>query len=311
MKNPDRLHLLRRTTQLLFILLIVLAPVFDILRFDADTKSLIVFGNEWGLGLKEGFYQDPSFENTSHVAWRFFLRAILPWLGVLAVFPILGAVIGRFFCGWFCPEGALFELFDFFTLKILGRRSLFGRKANDPDIRERHRLPYVMLTLLCMIVIPLFFGIALTGYFVKPGIVWNQVLDWEFTLGVKAGIIGVSIYILVSSLLVRHALCKYVCSAGLMQMLFGWASRFSLRVTPDPARLASCTDCRECERVCFMDVKPRLPKKDISCINCGECITACNKELGKGKGVFAFSQFRSCHTPKKKLITEQARPYSI
>ncbi len=76
---------------------------------------------------------------------------------------------------------------------------------------------------------------------------------------------------------------------GLMQMLFGWASTVSLRIKADPAKLAACTDCKGCERVCFMNVKPRLPRKDINCVNCGECIEACNKELGRGRGVFSFS----------------------
>ena len=98
----------RRITQILFILLIVLMPVFNILRFDSDTGTLIVLGNAWNLGLEEGFYVDTSLHGTSHVALQFFLKAILPWLGILAVFPILGVISGRFFCGWFFPGGALF-----------------------------------------------------------------------------------------------------------------------------------------------------------------------------------------------------------
>jgi polyferredoxin len=288
----------------LFILLIILAPVFDILRFDSDTRSLIFFGSEWDLGLKEGFYLNQSFENASHVAWQFFLKAILPWLGILAVFPLLGYITERFFCGWFCPEGALFEFFDFLTLKLFGRRSLFSKKANDPSGPSKQRLPFIILAVLSMIIIPLSAGVALTGYFVHPATVWSQILNWEFTFGVKAGIIGVSIYVLISSIVVRHTLCKYVCSAGLMQMLFGCASPVSLRVTADPARLSYCTDCKGCEKVCFMNVKPRLPKKDINCVNCGECIDACNKELGEGRGVFGFNIPYLCKLQPKQTFNK-------
>jgi ferredoxin len=31
-----------------------------------------------------------------------------------------------------------------------------------------------------------------------------------------------------------------------------------------------------------------MNKRNISCVNCGACITACHKELGKGKGLFHF-----------------------
>ena len=70
----------RKITQVLFILLIFLMPVLDILRYDAATKELIVFGQAWSLGLKEGFYADPSASGAFHIAVRFFLKAILPWL---------------------------------------------------------------------------------------------------------------------------------------------------------------------------------------------------------------------------------------
>ncbi len=304
MPKNNKLHILRRISQILFILLIVAAPVFDILRFDSDTRSLIILGSEWDLGLSETFYIDPSFGNASHIAWRFFLKAILPWIGILALFPLLGVITGRFFCGWFCPEGTLFELFDLLTLKIFGRRSIFGKNPNDPPGPSNNRIPYILIALLSMFVIPLFFGVALTGYFVNPGTIWSQIINWEFTLGVKAGIIGVSIYILISSVIVRHTLCKYVCSAGLMQMLFGCANPVSLRIKLDTARLGSCTDCKSCETVCFMNVKPRLPKRDINCVNCGECIQACNNELGKGNGLFSFSHTKLPVPPEEKADTK-------
>jgi ferredoxin-type protein NapH len=85
---------------------------------------------------------------------------------------------------------------------------------------------------------------------------------------------------------VRHVLCKFVCAAGLMQMLFGWISPLSLRLGMDTARISACTDCKGCDRACFMNVTPRKNKRDISCVNCGACIAACNQELGEGKGLF-------------------------
>jgi polyferredoxin len=291
------LHLSRRITQVMFILVIVLIPVLNILRFDSDSGNLIVLGSAWELGLKEGFYLDTSFQGVSHLTMRFFLKAVLPWIGILAIFPLLGFITGRLFCGWFCPEGTLFELFDFLTVKIFGRRNLFLKKSNDPCPPSKNRVLYVIIALLCMAIIPVLGGIALTGYVVAPNKIWSQIINWEFTFGVKAGIIGVSVYLLISSIVIRHALCKYVCSAGLMQMLFGWVSPVSLGIKTDYQRMGACTDCRKCENVCFMNVKPRLLKRDINCVNCGECIEACNSELGKGIGLFAFSASKKGSIP--------------
>ncbi|MBI5076719.1 MAG: 4Fe-4S binding protein [Nitrospirae bacterium] len=278
----------RRTTQIAFILLVFLMPVLNIFRYDTATKELIIFGQVWSLGLKEAFYADHSVRAAGHVAFQIFLKAILPWIVFLAIFPLLGFLSGRFFCGWFCPEGTLFELADNLTLKFLGRRSLFVKRPNDPEVSGERKFLYVLIALLSMVVLPLIGGVALTGYLVAPKTIWAQIMSWNFTFGVKAGIIGVSIYMLVTSILVRHSLCKYICAAGLMQMLFGWTSPVSLRVRMNNERADECTNCKGCEKACFMNVLPRMNKRDISCVNCGACIAACHKELGEGKGLFHF-----------------------
>lgn len=296
----------RRITQIFFIALIFLIPVLDIFRYDTATKELIILGHAWSLGLNEGFYADQTALGALHIALQFFLKAILPWVVFLALFPLLGYVTGRFFCGWLCPEGALFELSDFLTLRLLGRRSLYAKKTNDPILPPGNRVPYAILAVFSILTIPPLGGVALTGYLIAPATIFSQIANWDFTFGVKAGIIGVSIYMLVTSIFVRHILCRFVCAAGLMQMLFGWISPISLRLNMDTARISDCTDCRGCDKACFMNVIPRKHKRDISCVNCGACVDACNRELGKGNGLFHLGFGNGCALPEKNCRNASA-----
>lgn len=290
MTHLSFLHISRRVTQIGFVLFVFLMPVLDILRYDVATKELFLFGSAWSLGLREGFYAQTGLEGATHVAVHFFLNAILPWVVVLAVFPLLGFLFGRLFCGWLCPEGALFELAEFLTLKIIGRRNIFMDKPNDPPQARGSRWVYGVLSLVLLITIPPLTGVFLSGYFIAPTRVWQEISSLNPSFGLKAGVIGISVYMIVTTVFVRHVFCRYVCAPGLMQMLFGWASPVSLRIRFDRTHLDTCTDCRRCETVCFMGVRPRHPKRDINCVNCGECITACKQELGERKGLFQYAR---------------------
>ncbi len=288
----------RRLSQIAFLLAIFLVPILNILRIDTDTHELILFGISWDLGIGPLSFVDTGASAALHIAFQVLFKGLLPWLLFLAFFPVLGFFTGRLFCGWACPEGALFEFSDFFTLRLLGRRSIFRSRKNDLPRATGNRLLYGGIALFSALTIPLAGGAALTGYFVSPKEIWRQIITWQFTPGVQAGIIGVASYILISSLFIRHALCRFVCAAGLMQMLLGWISPFSLRLKLDTARLSSCTDCRRCDSACFMSVIPRKQKRDISCVNCGACRDACDRELGPGKGLFRLG-FGTASTPPK------------
>ena len=90
MRHFNKLLVFRRATQLAFIIFIFIVPVLNIFRYDTQTKELFILGQVWGLGLKQNFYADASVAGAAHVAFHVLFNAVLPWVLVLAIFPLLG-----------------------------------------------------------------------------------------------------------------------------------------------------------------------------------------------------------------------------
>jgi len=266
----------RRITQVLFILLILLMPVLNIFRYDTDTHDLIIFGNIWNLGWNMVSMRSKCIRRVPYRCPDL-LKAILPgsfsrpvpapWIPDRTILLRLAL-----------SEGALFEFADFLTLKLIGRRSLFGKKPSDPMCRSRTGCatascssePYFD---------PLVNGCGAHRLFNRPKTIWHQIVTWDFTSASRpASSAWRSTWYHV--LFVRHVLCKFICAAGLMQMLFGWISQY----------LSGSGWIREeCRMHGLQRLRPGLlherdPAKEqeghLLC-ELRACIEACNKELGR------------------------------
>ena len=62
----------------------------------------------------------------------------------------------------------------------------------------------------------------------------------------------------------------------------------------DASRADECEKCNYCVTTCFIELDPRKTEIYDSCINCGDCIDACNNLHAKKGGVgllrFEFGQ---------------------
>lgn len=187
----------------------------------------------------------------------------------------VGAVMGRFVCGWLCPFGFIQDLLHkiYFPKKIDTFRG-------DKLLRK---LKYMILVIF-VILMPMFLVDILgqgAPYFCKlicPAgtlegglllVLLNQSLrsavGWLYTW--KNIILIITIIL---SILIYRPFCKYICPLGAVYSVFNSVSVFRYRVDKE-----MCIDCGICVDVCKMQVNPIKNVNDLECIRCGACKRTC------------------------------------
>ena len=262
----------RRIIQVVALILLCAIPVFDIFRFDVTHLELYLFRQLWSFAPR-GDYISGAGGNAA----SFVFKAVLPaWFLLLSV-PLWGLVLGRLGCGWLCPMGGMLEAGDFFARNIKGIV-----KGGINIIRG-------LLTILLLVACLLTIGVFLSAYFVRPSEILQQVTTLKFSPLLAATTVANATVIFIAYTFLRRLFCSFVCLGAIFQVFPAVASPISFRVRFDRKRAKHCTNCKECETVCFMGIRPRAMKKvDPKCVACGNCITACTKELGEKDKLFDY-----------------------
>jgi polyferredoxin len=262
----------RRTTQIVTLVLLCAIPIFDIFRFDVNNLELYLFRQLWSFAPK-GDYVSGAGGN----AMNFVFKAVLPAWFLLLTVPLWGAVIGRLACGWFCPMGAMLEAGDWFARNI--KRIVKG------GVNILRSLLTIQLLVVCLLAI----GLFLSSYFIQPEEILRQVTTFNISPSLLAATIANATVIFIAYTFLRRLFCSYVCLGAIFQMVPAVASPISFRVRFDRKRARLCTNCKACETECFMGIRPRTMKKvDPKCVACGNCLTACTRELGKKDKLFSY-----------------------
>ena len=195
-------------------------------------------------------------------------------LYALGSLGIVGSLVGRFPCGWFCPFGLLQELLH---------------KMPGPKLRIPHLLNYLKYIILALTV------------FILPAVVLDAVgfgdtwfCKWICPAGtLEAGLplvvanadvrsmVGL-LFVWKVALLVAFLLwmivslrpfCRTICPLGAILGLFNKISLFRLTVDSD-----RCLSCGTCSQACPVDLDvPRQPNSP-ECIRCLKCVKACESK---------------------------------
>ena len=179
---------------------------------------------------------------------------------------VLGVVLSRFFCGWFCAFGALQGVFGWIGKKVFRKRFTVPKKLDRV-------LRFVKYPLLVVIIAHTWSAGELVIRSRDPlaafAHIWAgpEALISEFAVGTI-----ILILVMILSALYERVFCKYICPLGAVNAILGRIPLFRIKRTE-----STCISCAKCDHVCPMnvDVSTAGTISSAECIACMECITTC------------------------------------
>ena len=192
-----------------------------------------------------------------------------------AVIPLaLTLVLGRFFCGWVCPFGAIHEFI-----------SWIGGKRQKPSSRPQLGLLRAKYLILGTVTVAALVGTTLAGWLdpfalltrsataaIEPAAASYALRNGWLRISIQPMLIG-GIFLLVISLNVwwRRFFCNTLCPLG---ALYGLLGRFSLLKFETTSE---CTECRECTSRCTYNGGPSREYLKSECDLCFACVADCDR----------------------------------
>lgn len=274
----DRKQFWRWVTQTGFFVLFVLAPVFNLLRYDLVAGHAWFLGMEWRVGLDD------------YTAGRIGLGQLWANLGLRLFLPLLGtgAVLlgvawrwGRLYCGWLCPHFSVVETLNRLMRRATGKPSLWEAKTLppwEPDGRPiRYDRRWWWLTVPLAVGFAFVWAVVFLTYLLPPFEVYGNLLAGTPTRNQTIFIAAATVVLSGEFLFARHLFCRYACAVGLFQSLAWMGNRQAMVVGFARSRAKDCAECGSaCDHACPMRLKPRNFKAAMfTCTQCAQCVSAC------------------------------------
>ncbi|MFH1245810.1 MAG: 4Fe-4S binding protein [Candidatus Omnitrophota bacterium] len=224
-------------------------------------------------------------------------------LEMLGGFVLLAVLFSKLWCGWICPFGSLQDGISWARKKLGIRGTRFSWSLRD----KLKPVKYVLLILL--IIIPL--GIANAGLHPDLQFPFCQICPAKPLMPVFAGDVqyfavdttnlvtvimtGLSVILaagfIIGMIFKERFFCMF-CPLLALLSLFGKAGFVRFR-----KRVDACAGCRNCQRVCPMDIREvHLDKEDAltgDCILCLRCIGSCPQDKALSLNFFKKTIFSS------------------
>lgn len=266
-KGGSHFQLQRRIVQMTILILLVLIPVSGLFRIDVENGGMVILG--WQVWFAD-----------------FFLVSGL-WILIACALVALYSLAGTAFCGWACPQNTVSEWANYMTRKLLGKRARVSLNGDAPVVAAaKNRLLNWTVLAAAFTAASMFFALLPLLYFYPPDVIWSFMtfrhdtrlagsLYWIYFVWVLMILLDISV--------LRHFWCRFACVYKVWQHSFKTLE--TLHVLYDASRADECAKCNYCATTCFLELDPRKTEVYDSCINCGDCIDACNTLQAKKGGV--------------------------
>ncbi len=275
MMNIQQKRLIWRSA---FFLLFLLAPPFDLFRFDLTQNHFIFLRQPWTLGMEE--FQSGQI-SALQMTWNMLMRFFLP-IGII----VGGGVFvswkwGRLYCGWLCPHFSVVEIINALMRRASGKLSLWDKKTLPEQQKDGTRIKpnkaWWFVTALAVIIFSIMWAVVLLTYLLPPKEVYANILSGNLTLNQISFITVSTVLLLIEFTFARHLFCRFGCAIGLFQSLVWMGNKQAMVVGFNRKRAKECADCdSSCDHACPMHLKPRSLKRHMfTCTQCMQCVNAC------------------------------------
>ncbi len=262
-----------RLTRFGTIALLVFIPISGIFRIDLSSGFVVLGRQVW--------FSD------FHIVFGL-------WLAIACGLVMLYSTLGNVFCGWACPQNTFSTWANDLTKKHLGKRAVidWNNEKSANLASGKNNIKNWLYLSLKLLLGAMFIALIPMLYFYPPGAVWSFItfqedarlagsLHWIYTVFTFIALVNLAV--------IRHFICRYMCIYRMWQFLF--KTKDTLHIVYDESRAADCEKCNFCATTCSVDINPKQTQTYDSCINCGECITACDS-LHEKKGLKGLLRFK-------------------
>lgn len=187
----------------------------------------------------------------------------------------VGAVFGRFVCGWLCPFGLIQDLLN----KIPFPKKISSFRGD----RLLRKLKYVIFAIFVVLLPMVVHDVTGLGdpwfckYICPAGMLEGGLPLTAANEGLRSAVgflyawkFVILLVTVIASVIIYRPFCKYICPLGAVYSLFNKVSVLKLRCDSE-----KCVSCGKCSKVCKMNVDPKNKPDDSECIRCGLCVRSC------------------------------------